>query len=70
MAATLKQSLERAVQRLSLLPIDTLLERRYQKFRQMGVFEELASAEGKPAGDEPPTNAPASGAAEPEDEPA
>jgi acetyl-CoA carboxylase carboxyl transferase subunit alpha len=70
MAATLKQSLERAVQRLSLLPIETLLERRYQKFRRMGVFEELATAEEKLAGDEPPTNGQAGGAAQAGDEPA
>jgi acetyl-CoA carboxylase carboxyl transferase subunit alpha len=41
MAATLKQSLKRALDRLSTVPVDQLLERRYQKFRRMGAFEEL-----------------------------
>jgi acetyl-CoA carboxylase carboxyl transferase subunit alpha len=42
MAATLKHSLQRALRRLSGLPIETLLARRYQKFRKIGVYEEPA----------------------------
>jgi hypothetical protein len=42
MAATLKHSLQSALQKVSDLPIDTLLARRYQKFRRIGVYEELA----------------------------
>jgi acetyl-CoA carboxylase carboxyl transferase subunit alpha len=41
MAASLKQSLKRALNRLTTVPIDRLLERRYQKFRRMGVYEEM-----------------------------
>jgi acetyl-CoA carboxylase carboxyl transferase subunit alpha len=41
MAANLKDSLTRALDRLLVIPIDVLLERRYQKFRRMGVYEEL-----------------------------
>jgi acetyl-CoA carboxylase carboxyl transferase subunit alpha len=44
MAATLKQSLSRALQRLSLLPTDKLLDRRYEKFRKLGVYDEPALA--------------------------
>ena len=53
MAATLKQSLERAVQRLSRHADPARLERRYQKFRRIGVFEELAirRGEGWPSGE-------------------
>ncbi len=40
MAATLKGVLARAFSRLRQLPLDELLEQRYQKFRRMGVFEE------------------------------
>jgi acetyl-CoA carboxylase carboxyl transferase subunit alpha len=61
MAATLKQSLQRAVQRLSLMPIAALVERRYQKFRRMGVYEELAILEDTSAGPEPPSDVPTSG---------
>jgi acetyl-CoA carboxylase carboxyl transferase subunit alpha len=52
MAATLKQSLSRATQRLSAMPIPALLERRYEKFRRMGVYEELAIEQAKAAGGE------------------
>jgi len=60
MAATLKQSLQRAIQRLSVMPIPALLERRYEKFRRMGDYEELAIREAESAGtpprsDEPPS---------------
>jgi acetyl-CoA carboxylase carboxyl transferase subunit alpha len=40
MASTLKGFLLRAFDGLRGLPVDTLLEQRYQKFRRMGVFEE------------------------------
>ena len=40
MAGTLKGFLLRAFEGLRGLPAETLLEHRYQKFRQMGVFEE------------------------------
>jgi acetyl-CoA carboxylase carboxyl transferase subunit alpha len=42
MAATLKQSLRRALRKLEVIPTDTLLARRYQKFRKFGAYEELA----------------------------
>ena len=61
MAATLKQSLLRAVQRLSLLPTPALLERRYDKFRRIGVYEELAIQEAAAAGEEAASEDPASG---------
>jgi len=56
MAATLKQSLQRAVQRLSVMPIPTLLDRRYEKFRRMGVYEELVIQEAESAGTQPPSD--------------
>lgn len=40
MATTLKGSLLKAFDRLRQLPLDALLDQRYQKFRRMGVFEE------------------------------
>jgi acetyl-CoA carboxylase carboxyl transferase subunit alpha len=40
MANTLKGFLVKAFDRLRRLPVDELLEQRYQKFRRMGVFEE------------------------------
>ena len=40
MAATLKSSLVSQLDRLSQLPSDELLQRRYDKFRAIGVFEE------------------------------
>jgi acetyl-CoA carboxylase carboxyl transferase subunit alpha len=43
MAATLKASLLDALARLTPLPLDTLLDRRYQRFRRIGVFEEAAT---------------------------
>jgi acetyl-CoA carboxylase carboxyl transferase subunit alpha len=42
MASTLKHSLQRALQKLLPVSIDTLLARRYQKFRRIGAYEELA----------------------------
>ncbi len=43
MANTLKKYLLRYLRQLSGIPIDDLLEQRYQKFRRMGVFEEVPS---------------------------
>ena len=40
MANTLKNTLIRNLKQLSAIPRDALLERRYQKFRRIGVFEE------------------------------
>ena len=40
MASTLKQSLVRNLKRLSGVPLDELVDRRYEKFRAFGVFEE------------------------------
>ena len=40
MAATLKSMIIRNLKSLSMLPADELLERRYQKFRRIGEFEE------------------------------
>jgi acetyl-CoA carboxylase carboxyl transferase subunit alpha len=42
MAATLKQSLQRALRKVSGLQTETLLARRYQKFRKIGAYEERA----------------------------
>jgi len=41
-ASILKNSLVKALKELDAVPRDELLERRYQKFRRMGVFEEAA----------------------------
>jgi acetyl-CoA carboxylase carboxyl transferase subunit alpha len=40
MANTLKDSLQRALRKLSVIPTETLLSRRYQKFRKFGEYEE------------------------------
>jgi acetyl-CoA carboxylase carboxyl transferase subunit alpha len=61
MAATLKQSLVRAIQRLSVMPIPALLERRYEKFRRIGVYEELAIREAAAAGPESDPSEPGDG---------
>lgn len=50
MAAVLKQSLKRALDKLTVIPIEKLLDRRYQKFRRMGVYDELPA---DTAGDAP-----------------
>ncbi len=39
-AITLKGALNAALKELSAIPLDELLQRRYEKFRRMGVFEE------------------------------
>ena len=50
-ANTLKSYLLRYIRELRLVPLDDLLEARYQKFRRMGVFEQgLTADEGPPAG--------------------
>jgi acetyl-CoA carboxylase carboxyl transferase subunit alpha len=43
-AAMLKDFFQRNLKELSAVPSGELLERRYQKFRRMGVFEEQAAA--------------------------
>ena len=43
-AMLLKGALLRNLKELSALPVDQLLDRRYAKFRRMGVFEEQATA--------------------------
>ena len=45
MAATLKDSLQRGLRKLSVIQTETLLTRRYQKFRKIGVYEERAVEE-------------------------
>ncbi len=45
MAVILKSSLMRNLRELTAVPVDQLLERRYQKFRRIGVFEEQPPAE-------------------------
>jgi acetyl-CoA carboxylase carboxyl transferase subunit alpha len=55
MAATLKERLLVQLDRLSIVKPDDLLERRYQRFRELGVFSEKViklKAEEKPAPDE------------------
>ena len=44
MAAVLKGSLLKALRRLAGTPADALLDRRYEKFRRIGVLEEQAAA--------------------------
>ena len=52
-AGALKEALGRAVRSLSDLPADDLLNRRYERFRKIGQFEELAAAgEATPESDE------------------
>ena len=42
MATTLKMSLTSALRKLEMVPKDQLVQRRYEKFRRMGQFEETA----------------------------
>ena len=50
MANTLKTYLLRYIRELRLVPIDDMLEARYQKFRRMGVYEQGLTADlGSPA---------------------
>jgi acetyl-CoA carboxylase carboxyl transferase subunit alpha len=46
MANTLKTYLLRYLREVRPMPLDELLEQRYQKFRRMGVFEERVVADG------------------------
>jgi len=48
MASKLKLHLRNNLRQLARRPIDQLLEERYQKFRRMGVFLELAASDGQP----------------------
>lgn len=48
MAMLLKASLSEALRHLNDVPADQLLERRYQKFRKIGKFEEQLTTEAKP----------------------
>src|SRR5262249_56741932 len=48
MANTLKMYLLRYIRELRPVPIDDLLESRYQKFRRMGVFEQGLTADVEP----------------------
>jgi acetyl-CoA carboxylase carboxyl transferase subunit alpha len=45
MATLLKGSLNAALRKLCAIPLDRLLDRRYDKFRKIGMFEETASVE-------------------------
>jgi acetyl-CoA carboxylase carboxyl transferase subunit alpha len=40
MVATLKTTVVQAFRDLQQVPLDALVEQRYQKFRRMGVYEE------------------------------
>ncbi len=51
MASAIKASLLTNLERLSRIPLDELLERRYQKFRRIGVFLEGAQADQALAAD-------------------
>ena len=56
MANTLKTYLLRYLRELRAVPREELLEQRYQKFRQMGMFLEGVSDNGPLTPDETPTN--------------
>ena len=47
MATTLKGALNVALKRLIGIPHDQLLQQRYEKFRQFGVFEEHTTSEAE-----------------------
>jgi acetyl-CoA carboxylase carboxyl transferase subunit alpha len=49
MGNTLKAYLLRYLRELKQINVDELLEQRYQKFRRMGVFDDLAAANAAPA---------------------
>jgi acetyl-CoA carboxylase carboxyl transferase subunit alpha len=49
MATMIKASLNAALKQLCAIPTDQLLERRYEKFRRIGVFEESPPAAAEPA---------------------
>ena len=48
MARTLKASLMDAIRELSEFSSEELLERRYEKFRRLGVFDESADSDTAP----------------------
>lgn len=50
MATLLSASLTEALRQLGEIPKSELLDRRYEKFRRIGVFEEQSVAEAAPAG--------------------
>ncbi|MFH1268118.1 MAG: hypothetical protein ABIK89_20560, partial [Planctomycetota bacterium] len=75
MASTLKMYLRSKLRELVGMPVDELLEARYQRFRRMGVFLEGADAadadhpaDGQPASD-PSNGKPASETTEPAKQP-
>jgi acetyl-CoA carboxylase carboxyl transferase subunit alpha len=43
-AANLGSALSRALQEISKIPSDELLEKRYQKFRRLGIYSEGKTA--------------------------
>ena len=43
----LKGALLQAIRELKAIPADELIERRYEKFRRMGVFEEIEVVAGE-----------------------
>ncbi len=47
-ARRLKVAIVRELDRLAALPIDTLVERRYHRYRSLGAFAELESAAPTP----------------------
>lgn len=49
MAMSLKASLNEALQSLADVPADELVDKRYERFRRIGVFEESASGNAAPA---------------------
>ncbi len=51
MAATLKAALIKNLKELSMIPAEDLVQRRYEKFRRMGVFEDRAATGEIPAGE-------------------
>ena len=54
MAMTLKASLVEAIRGLTELPTDELLDRRYEKFRRLGIFDEsVISDSGSDSGSDP-----------------
>jgi acetyl-CoA carboxylase carboxyl transferase subunit alpha len=48
-ATMIKASLNVALKQLAAMPTDQLLDRRYEKFRRIGVFEEQPPVEAEPA---------------------
>jgi acetyl-CoA carboxylase alpha subunit len=51
-AANLSTALRQNLQRLTELPIDALLKKRYEKFRRLGNYAEPAPTNGqRPAGE-------------------